>query len=106
MLDDTCYFIGFEKIEFAVYALVLLNSDTTMQLLQSITFADAKRTFTKDILMRIDLLTLAKNISKDYLQTEITRLNEMYSFNLTLDLWNNFICEMIPINHMRELSLF
>ncbi|GAG82952.1 unnamed protein product, partial [marine sediment metagenome] len=56
MLDDTCYFIGFKKIEFAVYAIILLNSKTTEEFLQSITFTDAKRVFTKDILMRIDLL--------------------------------------------------
>jgi len=41
MLDDTCYMLGFEKLEFAVYSLILLNSETTVQFLQSITFADA-----------------------------------------------------------------
>ncbi len=98
MLDDTCYLIGFEKIEFAVYALILLNSETSMQFLQSVTFSDAKRTFTKDVLMRIDLLALAKCINQNDLQTELSRLNEMYSFGLTLDLWGNFIKEMTPIN--------
>lgn len=97
MLDDTCYLIGFDKIEFAVYALMLLNSDSTMQFLQSVTFADAKRTFTKDVLMRIDLLELAKNINKQDLKTELDRLNEMYKFNLNLDLWNSFVNEMTPV---------
>ena len=98
MLDDTCYLIGFENIEFAVYALILLNSDTTMQFLQSVTFADAKRTFTKDVLMRIDLLELAKNINKQDLKTELNRLNEMYKLALTLNLWENFLNEMTPLN--------
>jgi len=98
MLDDTCYLIGFEKIEFAVYALILLNSETTMQFLKSVTFADAKRTFTKDVLMRVDLFALAKIINQKDLQTELTMLNEKYSFNLTLDLWDNFIKEMTPVN--------
>lgn len=98
MLDDTCYLIGFDKIEFALYSLILLNSDTTVQLLKSITFSDAKRTFTKDILMRIDLLQLAKYIEKAHLKSELEMLNEKYNLNLTLDYWDDFINEMTPIN--------
>ena len=105
MLDDTCYLIGFDKIEFAVYALILLNSDTTVKFLQSVTFADAKRTFTKDVLMRIDLLELATTIDRNYLETELQRLNEAYNFNLTLCLWDNFIEEMKPVNN-GQIELF
>jgi hypothetical protein len=105
MLDDTCYLIGFDKIEFAVYSLILLNSNTTMQFLQSVTFADAKRTFTKDVLMRIDLLELAKNINKTDLQTELEMLNVKYKLNLTLDLWGSFINEMTPVKE-GQMSLF
>lgn len=105
MLDDTCYLIGFDKIEFAVYALILLNSDTTVQFLQSVTFPDAKRTFTKDVLMRIDLLELAKQIDKADLQTELETLNEKYKFNLTLDLWHSFINEMTPVNN-GQMAMF
>lgn len=97
MLDDTCYMLGFDKLEFAVYSLILLNSETTMQFLQSITFADAKRTFTKDILMRIDLLELAQTIDKSELQKELNYINSTHNFNLTLDLWCDFINEMTPI---------
>jgi hypothetical protein len=105
MLDDTCYLIGFDKIEFAVYALILLNSNTTVQFLQSVTFPDAKRTFTKDVLMRIDLLELAKHIDKANLQTELETLNEKYKFNLTLDLWDSFISEMTPVNN-GQMAMF
>ncbi len=105
MLDDTCYLIGFEKIEYAVYSLILLNADTTMQFLQSITFADAKRTFTKDVLMRINLLELAKNTNKTYLQTELEILNEKYTLNLTLNWWDRFINEMTPINN-GQIAMF
>ncbi|QQS28417.1 MAG: hypothetical protein IPM47_16360 [Sphingobacteriales bacterium] len=105
MLDDTCYLIGFDKIEFAVYTLILLNSDTTVQFLQSVTFPDAKRTFTKDVLMRIDLLELAKLITKADLQTELESLNEKYKFNLTLDLWDSFISEMTPVNN-GQMTMF
>ncbi len=105
MLDDTCYLIGFDKIEFAVYALILLNSNTTVQFLQSVTFTDAKRTFTKDVLMRIDLLELAKQIDKGDLQTELETLNVKYNFNLTLDLWDSFINEMTPVNN-GQMAMF
>lgn len=105
MLDDTCYLIGFEKIEFAVYTLILLNSETTVKFLRSVTFPDAKRTFTKEVLMRIDLLELAKQIDKTDLKTELDTLNEKYKFNLTPDLWGNFINEMTPVNN-GQMALF
>lgn len=105
MLDDTCYLIGFDQIEFAVYTLILLNSETTAKFLQSVTFPDAKRTFTKDVLMRINLLALAKQIDKSDLQTKLEKLNEKYKFKLTLDLWDNFINEMTPVNN-GQLALF
>jgi hypothetical protein len=105
MLDDTCYLIGFDKIEFAVYSLILLNSDTTVRFLQSVTFADAKRTFTKDVLMRIDLLELSKRIHKADLQTELEMLNEKYNLNLTLELWGSFINEMKPANN-GQMAMF
>ena len=98
MLDDTCYLIGFDTIEFAVYSLILLNSDTAVQFLQSVTFADAKRTFTKDVLMRIDLLELAKQFHTTELQTELERLNERYKLNLSLNLWDSYINEMLPVS--------
>lgn len=105
MLDDTCYMLSFDNLEFAVYSLILLNSETTMQFLKSITFADAKRTFTKDVLMRIDLLELAKQIDKTYLKIELQNFNEKYKFNLTIDLWKLFIKEMMPVKN-RQLDLF
>lgn len=105
MLDDTCYMLGFDKLEFAVYSLLLLNSETTVQFLQSITFADAKRTFTKDVLMRIDLLELSQIIDKSELQKELNNINKIYNFNLTLDMWCDFINEMKPIEN-RQMELF
>ena len=105
MLDDTCYLLGFDKIEFAVYVLILLNSEKVVQFLQSVTFSDAKRTFTKDVLMRIDLLELAKQIDRTYLETELNRLNVIYNFNLTLCLWDSFMDEMTP-EYNGQIELF
>lgn len=105
MLDDTCYLIGFEKIEFAVYSLILLNSKTAMQFLKSITFADAKRTFTKDVLMRINLLELAKNMDLKELDIELKKLNELYNLKLNLNLWEDFTNQMRPANS-GQLEMF
>ncbi len=105
MLDDTCYMLGFDKLEFAVYSLILLNSDVTMKFLQSITFTDAKRTFTKDVLMRIDLLELAKTINESELQKELDNINEKYNFNLVFELWADFMEEITPIQS-RQVALF
>lgn len=105
MLDDTCYLIGFDQIEFAVYALILLNSDITMKFLRSITFSDAKRTFTKDVLMRIDIGEIAKRIDAIELQSELNKLNLMYKLNLSLDLWDTFVHSTQPINN-GQIAMF
>jgi hypothetical protein len=104
MLDDTCYFVGFDKLEHAVYTLIVLNSKEAMLFLQSVTFPDAKRTFTKDVLMRIDLYELAMTFDVDYLQTELNKFNETYSFNVKLDLWDEFITEIEPVKK-RQMEL-
>jgi hypothetical protein len=54
MLDDTCYFIGFDKLKMAEIAHYLLNSELTQKFLKSIIFSDSKRSINKDTLMRID----------------------------------------------------
>jgi len=54
MLDDTCYFIGFDKIKMAQIAHLLVNSDLVQKFLKSIIFSDSKRSINKDTLMRID----------------------------------------------------
>lgn len=105
MLDDTCYMIGFDKLEYSVYTLILLNSDSAMQFLKSITFSDAKRTFTKDILMRIDLLKLAIARDKAILSEELKNMNEKYGFSLSLNEWDNFIAEMSP-SKVQQFELF
>jgi hypothetical protein len=97
MLDDTCYLLGFDNLDNAVYTLILLNYQTTKELLQSITFPDAKRTFTKDVLMRIDLHKLSNQLSLDEFKQEIESLNKQYSLNATPDNWNSFVDQLRPV---------
>lgn len=62
MLDDTCYFIGFEQYNPAAIVFALLNAPPTAELLEAITFTDAKRRFTKETLQRIDLHAIARAV--------------------------------------------
>ncbi len=55
MLDDTCYFIGFDTKAQAKIAQFLLNAPIVQSFLNAIVFSDSKRSINKDILMRIDL---------------------------------------------------
>jgi hypothetical protein len=105
MLDDTCYFIGFDKIDYAVFAIILLNSKSTESFLKSITFSDAKRVFTKDLLMRLDLLNIAKIISQTEIEEQIIFLNNKYSLDINLSLWDSFINNMNP-NKEKQLTIF
>ena len=68
MLDDTCYFIGFETLEEARGVQSELNKPEIQEFIQSFMFTDAKRAITKDLLMRI------------YLKTEMAQKN--YSWSL------------------------
>lgn len=67
MLDDTCYFLGFDNLTEAVYTFALLQSIPTQELLQAISFDDDKRPYTKDVLMRIDLRKVVELLSLEEL---------------------------------------
>jgi hypothetical protein len=75
MLDDTCYFLGFDTCLDALLTASVLNSQLVRQFLQTIVFTEAKRPYTKRILMRIDLLRAASQVS----------LEELYSFWSSVD---------------------
>ncbi|MEX1363532.1 MAG: SAM-dependent DNA methyltransferase [Nannocystaceae bacterium] len=55
LLDDTCYFIGFDDQARARTALSRLRSEPVAALLQALVFRDAKRPVTKEVLDRIQL---------------------------------------------------
>ncbi len=88
MLDDTCYFIGFDNFKDAVISFGLLNSSIVKDLLSAIAFTDAKRVFSKEILMRLDLRAVAElidfqEISELLLQAGVAeniQQSDVYSF--------------------------
>lgn len=54
MMDDTCYFLGFENLGNAYTAMLTLNSPAVREFLKTICFIDSKRPYTKKTLQRID----------------------------------------------------
>ncbi len=98
MLDDTCYFIGFDDLYNAKIAHYLVNSDLVQQFLKSIIFTDSKRSVNKDILMRIDL-------GKVYQLTEFDLAESIIS-GIKIDHWNDFGELIEKINVTRQMTLF
>lgn len=96
MLDDTCYFIGFDDEKFALLTQYLLNRQETQDFIQSISFEDSKRKITKDLLMRIDLYSIAKNIEYKQINNSNSSINE--------ENWDNYL---LKIKHEVEpMNLF
>lgn len=63
MFDDTCYYLGFESYADALFTAALLNTTLVARFLQSIVFTDAKRPYTKELLMRVDLRAVAGSVT-------------------------------------------
>lgn len=103
MLDDTCYFLGFDGLPEALITMLLLNHPLTYQLLQAITFADAKRVFTKDVLMRLDLGVVKEKLTFD----QITRhIPGCFSDSLSSADWSKYLNVQIQPIRQTQLTLF
>jgi methylase of polypeptide subunit release factors len=74
MLDDTCYFLGFDALEPALVTLALLNSQFVRDFLESIVFLDSKRPYTKDVLMRIGLERVLERVSLSNIKTYLASI--------------------------------
>ncbi|NHJ31748.1 MAG: hypothetical protein FK732_02690 [Asgard group archaeon] len=74
LFDDTCYYLSFQKYKDALFTCSVLNCNELIDFLESIVFVDSKRPFTKEILMRVNLVRLVKN-------SEFSSLNEIWKRN-------------------------
>jgi N-6 DNA Methylase len=107
MLDDTCYSLGFDSLPKAIFVWTILNSGYVQQLLAALTFLDAKRPYTKDILMRISIDKVAKDMSYNEIINQIKSLDKKMLVNITEDKWKMFVEEMNKRNSgTKQLSLF
>ena len=100
MLDDTCYFLGFNEHSEAVCVWLTLNHSLTKQLLAALAFPDAKRPYTKDLLMRLDLRTISRRIEFAEIEGKAAR------FGVTQREWERFVRpDESPIS-VPQLTLF
>ena len=90
MLDDTCYFLSFESISEAVFVWAILNSVYVQELLASITFLDAKRPYTKDVLMRLDINQVACDVTYEDIVNQILSLAKTMLININEGEWIAF----------------
>lgn len=60
LLDDTCYFLGFPDEPTARAAAWLLRAELAQAVIRALTFWDAKRPITKQVLDHLDLCALAR----------------------------------------------
>jgi hypothetical protein len=65
MLDDTSYFLPCENREQADYLATLLNSPTARSFYSAFIFWDAKRPITAELLRRLDLRLLARELGSE-----------------------------------------
>ena len=91
MLDDTCYFLGFDELPDALIVWATLNSEHVQKLLSVLTFLDAKRPHTKELLMRIDLNKVAEDLTFDQVKDLLKNLPQHISVQLTEDRWEKFL---------------
>tara|TARA_R100001039_G_C1826338_1_gene92107 strand:- start:229 stop:1278 length:1050 start_codon:yes stop_codon:yes gene_type:complete len=97
MLDDTCYFIGFDDLKMAQIAHLLVNSDLVQKFLKSIIFSDSKRSINKDTLMRIDF-------EKAFQSNDFEKAKDKIS-DLEIEHWEEF-GEMIKESISEQMTLF
>ncbi|MFI3297115.1 MAG: SAM-dependent methyltransferase [bacterium] len=102
MIDDTCYSIGFNNKLLAEITLKLLNSPTVQEFISSISFKDAKRTVTKDLLMRIDLQEVFN--TSTYQNLEITKEEYLIYHNWINNV--NIVKNAPSHNISKQLCLF
>jgi hypothetical protein len=106
MLDDTCYMIGFDNVEYAAYSMILLNSQKAGDFLKSITFPDAKRVFTKEVLMRIDLLKLLQSTGLEYITNEVRKLNDLFILEIKDDKLSDYVNLLKNFPENRQMNIF
>ena len=63
VLDDTCYFMPCRTREEAVSIVEMLNSEAAQEFFSAFVFWDAKRPITTELLQRLDLLALARELN-------------------------------------------
>jgi len=77
MFDDTCYYLGFDSYEEALFGCTALNSRISKDLLEALAFQDSKRPYTKEVLMRVTINKILKELTFD----EIVSIWKKHNFS-------------------------
>jgi modification methylase nspV (methyltransferase nspV) len=94
MVDDTCYLLGFKKIEYAKLTLFILQSEPLKRFIQNICFMDAKRIVNRELLMRINLYQLSKTVDYSSIGISQKKIQEYQSW-LYMQTTPNLFCNQI-----------
>jgi hypothetical protein len=98
LCDDTCYLLPFTSGIEAVMAAVALNHPVAQSFLKGITFDDAKRPFTKNLLSRIDIASLIAYLPEKELRERAKHLMETF--------FSNQVSLRLPTNFNEQRDLF
>lgn len=91
MVDDTCYFIGTNDEKEAIMLMAILDNEKTYSFLESISFKNSKRPFTKDVLQRLDLIKMFEYYKDDMI---IEYSKKVFMIELSVDDIHNYICKL------------
>ena len=91
MLDDTSYFLGFDNIAPALIVFSILNNEEVIKFVDSLSFNDTKRKYSKELLMRIDLFKITQILSFKTIKKELDILLPDYSHLVIEKDWIEFI---------------
>ena len=91
MVDDTCYSLSFDCLSDALFTLAILIDIRTQDLLKSIIFTEAKRPYTKDILMRIAIDEIAHDLGYDQIFDRIKGFNSQFSNEINFSNWESYV---------------
>jgi hypothetical protein len=90
MLDDTCYFLGFDKFEDALITYSILNNEIVKIFINSLTFNDIMRKYNKEVLMKIDFFKISQLLKYNDIKTNIESLIPEFSEKISEDDWYNY----------------
>ncbi len=91
ILDDTSYFLFFDKLMDAFFTWVFLNFPDVKEFLSSIVFINAKRPYTKEVLMRLNYAKLIEKCTFSKFQSFYhENLEEEFKMQFNEDDFNRF----------------
>jgi hypothetical protein len=107
LLDDTCYFLGFDDMDDAIFTFIVLSHQKNRDFLKSLVFLDMKRVYTKEVLMRIDLKKIAKSIPFEEIMDDVTILPSNLRDTLMEKKWVEYVKKLSEFEGGPvQLSLF